>query len=279
MKDLDLFLREWVAKDPFYQEIFHNTHDRPLEAILSSRGKGCLAGCPLAKKVAESMGAKGEWRKHSGEAVGIGEEIAHFHGMAEQILKMENLVIGLIGKPSGIASAAQRAKKSATGKIRLVSGGLKKHPFFLRKMIREAVTAGGLSHRILDGPFLYLDKNYVRIFGGISQTLGAVARHPAAKVIQIRGEFSSIADEAREAIQHGAQVLMVDTGSWADLDEVLNVSRAKRGSSPVQVAFAGGIRIEDIPVLAEKGVDILDVGAAILDAPWLELSYDVMAQS
>jgi nicotinate-nucleotide pyrophosphorylase (carboxylating) len=42
------------------------------------------------------------------------------------------------------------------------------------------------------------------------------------------------------------------------------------------LAFAGGIKLSDIPLLAKKGVDILDIGAAILDAPWLELTYDVM---
>ena len=159
-----------------------------------------------------------------------------------------------------------------------MSGGWKKHPVLIKEMVREAVAAGGFGQRILDQPFLYLDKNYVRIFGGIGQTLRAVAADRAAKVIQVRGEFAPIAEEAREAIRNGASVVMVDTGSWEDLDKVLQVMKAGKPSSGVQTAFAGGIRIEDIPALVRKGVDILDIGAAILDAPWLELSYDVVKE-
>jgi nicotinate-nucleotide pyrophosphorylase (carboxylating) len=277
MKDFDHLLKDWVAKDPFYQKLFRGSNDRLFAAILSSQGSGHLAGVPLARKVTEAMGVKSAWRKQSGEAVEAGEEIARFEGTPEQILKIENLVIGLIGKPSGIASAAQRARHAAAGGTRLVCGGWKKHPFFMKKMALEAVNSGGLVLRILDTPFLYLDKNYVRIFGGIARTLQAVASHSGAKVIQLRGEFAPIAAEAREAIENGAQILMVDTGSWEDLDEVLRVMKEGNSSSRVESAFAGGIKIEDIPVLARKGVGILDIGAAILDAPWLELSYDVAA--
>ncbi|MBC7223617.1 MAG: hypothetical protein H5T59_04970, partial [Anaerolineae bacterium] len=44
----------------------------------------------------------------------------------------------------------------------------------------------------------------------------------------------------------------------------------------VQVAFAGGIRLEDIPALADLGLHILDIGTAIVDAPLLEVRLDVV---
>jgi PAS domain S-box-containing protein len=43
--------------------------------------------------------------------------------------------------------------------------------------------AGGIAHRIVDEPFIYLDKNYVRIFGGISQALKAASSSSFLKVI------------------------------------------------------------------------------------------------
>jgi nicotinate-nucleotide pyrophosphorylase len=33
--------------------------------------------------------------------------------------------------------------------------------------------------------------------------------------------------------------------------------------------------MEDIPKLREKDVDIIDIGRAILDAPMLDISFDV----
>ena len=278
MKDFESLLVDWTVEDPFYDRVFGGLKDRTITALLRSREEGCLAGIPFSDKAVQALGIEARWKKESGADIAAGEEIARFRGTPGPIVRLENLIIGLIGKSSGIASAAQRAKKAARGRVHLVSGGWKKHPFLIKEIIREAVTSGGLETRILDQPFLYLDKNYVRIFGGISQALRAVAKDPAPKVIQVRGEFASIDTEAYEAIRNGASVLMVDTGSWEDLDRVLRVIKEEGASPGVKSAFAGGIRTEDIPALTEKGVDILDIGGEILDAPWLELSYDVLRE-
>jgi nicotinate-nucleotide pyrophosphorylase (carboxylating) len=278
MKNYAALLGEWLTEDPFYERIFQGIRHHRLKASLSSNGNGCLAGIPFAQRAAEILGLEAVWRKSSGMAVEKGEEIGQLVGMPQQIVKIENLVIGMISKPSGIATAAQKAQKAAGGKIRLVSGGWKKHPFLIKELIWEAVAAGGLAHRIVDEPFIYLDKNYVRIFGGISQALKAAASSSFPKVIQLRGEFSPIAEEALEAIASGAQVLMVDTGSRKDLDKVLEVLRKKKKPAQAKLAFAGGIQLKDIPLLAETGVDNLDIGAAILDAPWLDLTYDVIPE-
>ena len=276
MKGYDTLITDWVVEDPFYARIFQSISDRRLKAFLRSKDSGSVAGIPFAQRAAEALGLNASWKKQSGEALAEGEEIGQFVGTPEQIVKFENLVIGLIAKPSGIASAAQRAKRLAAGKIRLVSGGWKKHPFPIKENIWEAVAAGGIAHRIVEEPFIYLDKNYVRIFGGISQTLQAVSSSSLLKVIQLRGEFSPIAEEAQQAINLGAQILMVDTGSWQDLEDVFKVVKEKGTPRQAKIAFSGGIKLEEIPTLAEKGVDILDIGAAILDAPWLELTYDVV---
>jgi nicotinate-nucleotide pyrophosphorylase (carboxylating) len=276
MKSFESLLAGWAEKDPFYEKIFRSLKGQLLKARLSSRKDGWLAGIPLAQKAAQALKVEVRWEKNSGQAVREGEEIAFFQGKPELIIKLENLVIGLIGKPSGIASAAQMAKKAAGGRVRLVCGGWKKQPFLVKDLIREAISNGGIESRMLAQPFLYLDKNYVRTFGGIGRTLKAVASFPGPKVIQVRGEFGSIREEAREAIRHGASVVMVDTGSWEDLDDVLRVMKGEKVPPGIKSAFAGGIKIKDIPALAQKGVDILDIGAAILDAPWLELSYDVL---
>lgn len=275
-KGFDLLLQDWVREDPFYAEIFGEKNQQIVKAWLRSKSPGWIAGIPFAKRAARVFRVETHWKVASGEPVQEGETIAFFRGTVEQIVRFENIVIGLIAKPSGIASAARRARELARGEIRLVAGGWKKHPFLIKEQIHEAVSAGGVAHRILDEPFLYLDKNYVRIFGGIGPTLRAVAASSRKKVIQLRGEFSPIAEEAREALSSGADVLMVDTGSWRDLDEVLSVLKARELLHRRPLAFAGGIQLNDIPALAEKGVDILDIGKAILDAPWLELTYDVV---
>jgi nicotinate-nucleotide pyrophosphorylase (carboxylating) len=276
MKDLELVIKGWLKEDPFYEEVFRGIGEKQLEASLRSRSRGYIAGIPFAQKATKLIGMEAAWKKKSGQPVRKGEAIAHFRGTPEQVARLENIVIGLISKPSGIATAAHQAKTLADGRIRLVSGGWKKHPFPIKGMILEAVTSGGIAHRLVDEPFVYLDKNYARIFGGIAKALQAVASVPGMKVIQLRGEFADIVDEAWEAVSLGARVLMVDTGSWQDLDDVLRAIRKAKMRHRVKLAFGGRIKLKDIPALVKKGIDILDIGSAILDAPWLDLSYDVV---
>jgi nicotinate-nucleotide pyrophosphorylase (carboxylating) len=275
-KNFEALLASWTVEDPFYGEIFRGIEGRRIEASLRSRSSGWTAGIPFAKKAATALGLEADWRVESGNPITAGEEIGNFQGRAEQIFKFENLVIGLIAKPSGIATAAQEAKKLAAGRIRLVAGGWKKHPFLIKEQILEAIRSGGIGQKILEEPFIYLDKNYVRILGGIAPTLQRAISFSKVRVIQLRGEFASIAEEAEEAISCGADVLMVDTGSWGDLDDVLREAGKRGPVHRVRIAFAGGIKLKDIPMLVEKGVDILDIGRAILDAPWLDLTYDVV---
>ncbi len=276
MQGLETLLQKLLKDDPFYEEIFRSIEDKKVEACLSSKSAGYAAGIPFSQKITSLMDIESVWKKKSGEPVRQGEVIAHFWGNPQQIARLENIVVGLIAKPSGIATAGREAGALGNGKIRLVSGGWKKHPFPLKEIILEAVTSGGIAHRVVDGPFVYLDKNYVRMFGGIPGALQAAAPLPGTKVIQLRGEYAEVAEEARQALSFGAQVLMVDTGSFEDLDRALEAIHGSGAPQGVKLAFGGGIKLRDIPGLVRKGVDILDIGSAILDAPWLDLSYDVV---
>ena len=74
------------------------------------------------------------------------------------------------------------------GHCRIVSGGWKKMPIEIKDHIRKAALDGGIKVRILHKPFVYLDKNYVRIFGGIKRAIQAVSSLERPVVIQVRGE-------------------------------------------------------------------------------------------
>jgi len=77
-----------------------------------------------------------------------------------------------------------------------VCGGWKKIPVQIKDELREALKAGGVDIRMVPGPFLYLDKNYVRILGSLEKALKRTDELPGRTVvIQLRGETAPIADE------------------------------------------------------------------------------------
>jgi nicotinate-nucleotide pyrophosphorylase (carboxylating) len=149
-------------------------------------------------------------------------------------------------------------------------------PEEIKPQIRRAVHRGGGSGRIADVPFLYLDKNYVRIFGSVRKTLEAVAPMQGyVRAIQLRGLVEDIATETRAAIESGAEILMVDTGRLEDLDLVARLVHESGRRQRTTIAFAGDIAMEDIPDVAAHDVDILDIGRAVLDAPIVDIKFDV----
>jgi nicotinate-nucleotide pyrophosphorylase (carboxylating) len=201
--------------------------------------------------------------------------VAEVSGSPSQICRAEDVLIGTLSKSSGIATAARFALRKAGAKFRVVSGGFKKMPHEMKEIIRQAASDGGVTCRMLDQPFVYLDKNYVRILGGVEAALEAVAPLGRRTVIQIRGETCLIEQEALKAAGGGAAVVMVDTGQR---DHVKRVSKALKDGglrSRVQIAFSGNLSLEDLDSLVGEDIDAVDIGYAILDAPCLPMRFDV----
>ena len=149
-------------------------------------------------------------------------------------------------------------------------------PIEIKDHIRRAVLDGGINVRILPKPFVYLDKNYVRMLGGIKRAIQAALPLERAVVIQVRGETNRIGNEAVEAAKTGAKVIMVDTGRQKDAGDVIQALEEKDLRHQVRVAFAGNIVLGELGRISRLGLDIVDIGKAILDAPCLPMRFDVI---
>jgi nicotinate-nucleotide pyrophosphorylase (carboxylating) len=235
-----------------------------------------LSGIESVNLFMESEGLSFSTTLYDGSRVDEGETIATATGNPFRIVKAEEHVIGMLSKPSGIATAARKAMQKACGCYQVVSGGWKKMPGEIKEPIRQAVRHGGIRARISEQPFVYLDKNYVRILGGVGKAIKAVLPLNRKIVIQVRGENCAVEDETLEAVKAGANVVMVDTGSFEDLILASNSLKANRLRSKVRLAFAGNLTFDNLEALTQMDVDIVDIGYAILDAPCLPIRFDVV---
>lgn len=258
------------------EEIFRNCRYATVTASIFSEAKGVVSGMQRARGLSESLGLSFSSELEDGQPVEAGAEIARMQGNPVEIVKAEELVMGTLSKLSGIATAASTARRLAGSRCRVVAGGSKKMPHEIKPLIRKAVTDGGIGVRLLDQPFAYLDKNYVRILGGVGAALRTVKPLGRNVVIQVRGETGSIESEAMEAVTGGAAVLMVDTGKREDLAAVVRTLDRNGVRSRVEVAFSGNISLDDVDDITNDDVDALDIGYAILDAPCLPMRFDVL---
>jgi nicotinate-nucleotide pyrophosphorylase (carboxylating) len=256
-------------------EVFRSLRDREVLATLEAADEGIVAGMEAALARAATLDIEAEAYVSDGDAVREGDAILGLRGSAKALAMAEESLIGILAKTSGIASATRRLVEAA-GELLVVGGAWKKVPPEIRSQVRHAIEVGGASGRMAEHPMVYLDKNYVRMLGGVQQALEAV-RHLAdhRKVIQLPGEEQPLAEEARIAAELGADTVFVDTGNPSDLKPVIGALERMGRRDAVTVAFGGGVTLKGLALLKELGADALCIGRSIVDAPLLDMRLSV----
>jgi len=263
-----------TAAPDIREALFAPIQSHRIRAALVAKDPGVLAGLRPALELLAGLGLTVDHVLDDGAEVQGGEDILRLSGTPMQVAVAEERVIGLLAKPSGIATAAAAFVARAGGRPRIVSGAWKKLPFGQKDMIRSAITIGGAAPRIAKWPFTYIDKNMVLMLGGVRATLAVVAGLPTRRtIIQLGG--GDIASDACDAAAGGVQVVFVDTGRVADLEQVAGALRARGLRDKVELAFGGGVGLVDLDTLRTLDVDTVDVGRAIVDAPLLDMSLRV----
>ncbi len=262
------------------ETLFRGFENKIATAKIKVEKEGVIAGISRSMEKLIDLGIKITKHVEEGEFLRTGELVLQFSGPVKEVIKAEDKILGNLLKFSGVATASREAYSLAEEKLKIVSGAWKKMPLEIKEQLRQAIQVGGVSIRICDNPFVYLDKNYVRIFGSIAQALDAAKSFPHhKKVIQIRGETGSLEKETEEAVMGQATVLMVDTGNVDDVRRVISYLEQKGMRGEKEIAFSGGISISEIPGFFDLGIDILDIGTQIIDAPLLDMKMDIIAGS
>lgn len=257
--------------------LFAPLKTKKLDFRITSKESGIFSGSSRLKALADELGLEVRWIASEGFKLKKGSCILQSRGTSNEIIRAEEILLGVIGKPSGVATAATRFVTEARERIKIVCGAWKKVDPKIRTELRQAIATGGAGIRITEHPFIYLDKNYVRMLGGVKAAVTRAHAYDKKRVItvQLRGEIQPIKQEALAAVNAGASILMVDTGNQEDMELVDKVLKNSALREKVELAFSGGITLSDMQLIIDAGADIVDVGRAIIDGPLLDFSLDV----
>jgi nicotinate-nucleotide pyrophosphorylase (carboxylating) len=77
-------------------------------------------------------------------------------------------------------------------------------------------------------------------------------------------------DEAREALEAGAEELLLDNMTPRDMRRVVEMARGR-----ASLEASGGISLENVRRVADTGVDYISVGAITHSATALDMSLEV----
>lgn len=243
-------------------------------AVVVAADPGVVAGLLLLDPDAAADSA-GRWCvvATDGDVVGAGRVLVEIEGSAWELAVAEDHVLGVIGAASGIARQALDLCAAAPPDLRISCGGWKKLPVAMKPVLRAGLDVAGVSHRLIDGEFVYIDKNVAALRGGIAEVVRAgIGLDHGPVAVQVR-----TVNEALDAVAAGCGIVMVDTGSIGDLRSVDEALRQDGTRSLVQLAFGGGVSSGDLVAAREAGADIVDVGRAIIDAPLWDVRMTVIA--
>jgi nicotinate-nucleotide pyrophosphorylase (carboxylating) len=242
-------------------------------AIVLPTEPGIVAA--MAHVVPDSISeSAGRWTHlhRDGDRVAAGEPLIEIEGTALEIMIASDHVIGGLGFAGGIAARALEIQAAAPPGLAIVCGGWKKLPVAMKPYLRSALDVARVGHRLVEGPFVYIDKNAVRLAGGIEGAASAGRRLDHGPVsVQVES-----AAEVVRAVRAGAGIVMIDTGALSDLRETDAALRSRGLRDRVLVAFGGGVRCDDLADVAGAGAQIVDMGRAVLDAPLWDLRLEVI---
>jgi nicotinate-nucleotide pyrophosphorylase (carboxylating) len=243
--------------------------DAAAEARITQKQAGVVFGLDIASEVfrqtgaagLEPEGSEGEWRNE------VPATIARVGGPARALLAAERTALNFLCHLSGVATLTARfvARVELTGARVLDT---RKTTPGLRTLEKAAVAAGGgTNHRMGLYDAILIKENHAVIAGGVGDAVRQARRAKPDLTVEVECRDR---DEIGEAIEAGADRLLLDNMSPVELHEAVAAARPD-GNGPALEA-SGGITLANVREIAETGVDYVSVGALTHSAPALDLS-------
>jgi len=248
------------------------------KASILAKAKGILAGGEIAKRVFLKVdpSLKVEVLIKDGARVKPGDTIATISGRVASILKAERVVLNFLQRLSGIATHTAQYVAETHGVDVIITDTRKTTPG-LRLLEKYAVRiGGGQSHRFHLGDGILIKDNHLAALRALGMSLRdiiAKAKQNAPKGLKVEVEVNT-AQEAVEAVEGGADIIMLDNMSPDEMRRVVSLI-----PSQVKTEASGGITLANVRAAAETGVNIISVGALTHSSKAIDISLELEPQT
>ena len=200
-----------------------------------------------------------------GDAVKNGERLGVVNGDIRVLLSGERVALNYLQRMSGIATYTHEVASLLEGTGITLLDTRKTSPnnrVFEKYAVR---VGGGCNHRTGLSDGVLLKDNHIGAAGGVARAV-AMARAYAPFVRKIEIEVENL-DQTREAVEGGADIIMLDNMSDADMRAAVQLIAGR-----AQTECSGNVTKENIARLKDIGVDFVSSGALTHSAPILDLS-------
>ncbi len=237
------------------------------EVELICKQDGVIAGLDVFKRTFELLDSKTEvtFTKKDGDTVKNGDKIGVVRGDIRVLLSGERTALNYLQRMSGIATYTRSiADLLKSSKTKLLD--TRKTTPNMRVFEKYAVkVGGGYNHRYNLSDGILLKDNHIGAAGGVKEAV-QMAKEYAPFVRKIEIEVENI-DMLKEALDAGADIIMLDNMSVEDMKEAVKLVSGK-----AETECSGNVTKENVERLVDIGVDYISSGALTHSSPILDLS-------
>ena len=237
------------------------------EVELIAKEAGVIAGLDVFKRVFELLDEKTEisFFCKDGDDVKKGQKLGVVRGDIRVLLSGERTALNYLQRMSGIATYTRKIAGLLKGtKTKLLD--TRKTTPNMRVFEKYAVkVGGGYNHRFNLSDGILLKDNHIGAAGGVKEAI-KMAKEYAPFVRKIEVEVENL-DMLREALDAGADIIMLDNMSVDDMKEAVRLAAGR-----AETECSGNVTAENVSRLTDIGVDYISSGALTHSAPILDLS-------
>jgi nicotinate-nucleotide pyrophosphorylase (carboxylating) len=268
----------WLAEDtPSFDYGGYIVGEAHREAFLFGKGKqaAVLAGSPFFTEVFAQLGCRVEWHIKEGDTFEPVKHVATVRGKARHLLLGERIGLNMLARCSGIATKSKRIKDLARGYgyKGIVAGTRKTTPGF-RLVEKYGMLVGGIdTHRYDLSSMIMLKDNHIWSSGSITAAVQQ-ARAVGGFSLLIDVEVGSEA-EADEAIDAGADIVMLDNIEGSDLVSVARRLKEKWSGKKFLIETSGNITETNLQERAINEIDILSTSVVHQSVQHIDFSLKI----
>lgn len=237
------------------------------EVDLICKQDGVIAGLDVFARVFEILDGNTEisFFCKDGDEVKKGEKLGKIRGDIRVLLSGERTALNFLQRMSGIATYTRSIADLLKGSKTKLLDTRKTTPN-MRVFEKYAVkVGGGYNHRYNLSDGILLKDNHIGAAGGVKKAI-EMAKEYAPFVRKIEIEVENL-DMLKEAIEAGADIIMLDNMSVEDMKEAVRLTAGK-----AETECSGNVTKENVAKLVDIGVDYISSGALTHSSPILDLS-------
>lgn len=220
-----------------------------------------------------STGLKVERMAVEGQRIGPDDLLLQVKGPARAILSAERVALNFVQHLSGVATLTAQFVERIHGTKARILDTRKTTPGW-RLFEKYAVRCGGgLNHRFgLFDMVLIKDNHLAALHDELPNPIDAAVRRARRRYPELRVEVEADRlDQVREAVEAGADRVLLDNMSLAELREAVRVVDGR-----AETEASGGVNLSTVRAIAETGVDFISVGALTHSAPAVDIGLDFL---